>query len=64
MLVTAEIGFYRKIQTSVNSIVGYTTDAMSITNADKPYVYLSTTIKELENKRRILFYKMTRYSML
>lgn len=62
--MTAEIGFYRKVQGSVNSIVGYTTDALSVTNADKPYIYLGATIKELENKRRMLFYKMTRYSIL
>ena len=36
-LTTAELSFYRKVQSDVNRIVGYSTDAMSITNADKPY---------------------------
>lgn len=64
MLVTAEIGFYRKVQTDVNNIVGYTTDALSVTNADKPFQYIGATVRELENKRRVLYYKMTRFSML
>ena len=64
VLTTAEIGFFRLVQTNVNNIVGYTTDALSITNADKPYQYISTTLKELEAKRRIYYYKMTRYTLL
>ena len=40
-LTTAEIAFYRKVQSDVNRIVGYSTDAMSITNADKPYANIS-----------------------
>lgn len=64
VLLSAEIGFYRMVQSNVNNIVGYTTDALSVTNADKPYQYLSTTIKEMENKRRVIYYKMTRFNML
>ena len=64
VLTTAEIGFYRRVQSDVNRIVGYTTDAMSITNADKPYANISQTIAELTNRQRILYYKMTRYTML
>lgn len=64
VLLTAEIAFYRKVQTDVNNIVGYTTDALSVTNADKPFQYISATIRELENRRRVLYYKMTRFSML
>ena len=48
----------------MNRIVGYTTDAMSITNADKPYANISQTIAELLNRQRILYYKMTRFTLL
>ena len=64
MLTTAEIGFYRRVQSDVNRIVGYSTDAMSITNADKPYANISQTIAELSNRQRILYYKMTRFVLL
>ncbi len=64
ILTTAEIGFYRKIQSDVNRIVGYSTDAMTITNADKPYANISQTIAELLNRQRVLYYKMTRYAFL
>ena len=46
VLTTAEIGFYRRVQSDVNRIIGYSTDAMTITNADKPYANLSQTIAE------------------
>lgn len=63
-LTTAELSFYRKVQSDVNRIVGYSTDAMSITNADKPYANISQTIAELSNRQRILYYKMTRFVLL
>lgn len=46
VLTTAEIGFYRKVQSDVNRIIGYSTDAMTVTNADKPYANLSQTLTE------------------
>ena len=46
VLTTAEIGFYRRVQSDVNRVIGYSTDAMTITNADKPYANLSQTIAE------------------
>ena len=64
VLTTAEIGFYRRVQSDVNRIVGYSTDAMTITNADKPYANISQTVNELLNRQRILYYKMTRYVLL
>jgi len=64
VLTTAEIGFYRRVQSDVNRIVGYSTDAMTITNADKPYANISQTVNELLNRQRILYYKMTRFVML
>lgn len=64
VLTTGEIGFYRRVQSDVNRIVGYSTDAMTITNADKPYANISQTISELLNRQRILYYKMTRFVLL
>ena len=64
VLTTAEIGFYRRVQSDVNRIVGYSTDAMTITNADKPYANIGQTVNELLNRQRILYYKMTRYVLL
>ena len=64
LLITAEIGFFRLVQTDVNNLFGYATDAMTITNADKPYSNLAATIAELEQKRRTLYYKMVRYNLL
>ena len=62
VLLVAQITFFKRVQSDVNNIVGYTTDALSVTNADKPYAHLQDTIMNLENERRILFYKMTNYS--
>lgn len=62
VLIVAQIAFFKKVQSDVNNIVGYTTDALSVTNADKPYAHLQDTIGNLENERRIVFYKMTSYS--
>ena len=64
VLTTAEIGFSRRVQSDVNRIVGYSTDAMTITNADKPYANISQTVNELLNRQRILYYKMTRFVLL
>ena len=64
VLTTAEINFYRKVQNDVNRIVGYSTDAMTITNADKPYANISQTVAELTARQRVLYYKMTRYTLL
>ncbi len=49
----AQLSFYHKVRADVNRIVGYSTDAMSITNADKPYANISQTIAELSNRQRM-----------
>lgn len=62
--LSAKIAFFRKVQTDVNNIVGYTTDALTVTNADKPYINLASTIEELEKERRLVYYKMIRYALM
>lgn len=60
----AEIEFFKQVQTDVNNIVGYTTDALTVTNADKPYQNLSQTIERLEQDLRQIFYTMIRHAYL
>lgn len=57
-MIMAQIAFFNKVKTDVNNIVSYTTDALSITNADKPYANLKDSISELERERHNVFYKM------
>lgn len=64
VLLTAQISFFKKVQSDVNNIVSYSTDALTVTSADKPYAHLQDTIGELENERRIVFYKMSRFACL
>ena len=60
----AKIEFFKRIQTDVNNIVGYTTDALTVTNADKPYQNLAQTIEGLEKELRQIFYTMIRHAYL
>lgn len=66
MVVTmyAQVLFLRKVQASVSAIVGYTTDALSVTNADKPYQYIKQSIDVLMGEVRRVFYKMVQYNTL
>lgn len=63
VLLLAKIAFFKKVQSDVNNIVGYTTDALTVTNADKPYAHLQDTIADLDKERRIVYYKMVRYCL-
>lgn len=63
ILLLAKISFFKRVQSDVNNIVGYTTDALTVTNADKPYAHLQDTIADLDKERRIVYYKMVRYCL-
>lgn len=63
ILCLCRLEFFKRVQTDVNNAFGYTTDALSVTNADKPYANLKNTIEDLEHERRILFNKMVRYTL-
>ena len=63
VMLICQILFFKKVQASVNNIVGYTTNALTVTGADKPYTHIQDTIANLENERRIVYYKMCRYTM-
>ena len=64
ILLAAQIEFYRMVQADVNNIVGYTTDALTVTNSDKPYTNLADTIKGLEARYQSAIYKHVRYMYL
>ena len=61
--ICSQINFFRKVQSDVNNRFGYSTDALTVTNADKPYANLKDTIGNLDNDRRIIYYKMVRYTL-
>ena len=64
VLVTAEIKFYQKVQTSVNQQTSYTTDAMALTHGDKPFANQQQTIDDAKNRQKMYWYKMIRYHLL
>ena len=57
------MNFFSKVQSDVNNRFGYSTDALTVTNADKPYANLKDTLDKLDNERRIIYYKMVRYTL-
>ena len=61
VLLIAEKAFLQIIQKDVNIITSYTTNALSVTGADKPYAHLADSIDKLEWQRRELLYRMIRY---
>ena len=63
VLICSQIEFFSKVQTDVNNSFGWSTDAMTVTNADKPYANLKDTLHKLENDRRITYFKMGRFTI-
>ena len=59
----SQMNFFSKVQSDVNNTFGYSTDALTVTNADKPYANLKDTLDKLDNERRIVYYKMVRYTL-
>lgn len=63
IMILAQMEFFKMIRASVNQMVSYTTDALSVTQGDKPYANITGTLNELENERRIVYYKMVPYTI-
>ena len=63
VLIMAQMRFFQIVRASVNEMVSYTTNALSVTQGDKPYQNITGTLNELENERRILYYKMVRFAL-
>ena len=61
--ICSQMNFFSKVQSDVNNTCGYSTDALTVTNEDKPYANLKNTLEELDNERRIIYYKMVRYTL-
>lgn len=64
VLCKAQVGIFGKVRAQYNDLLGYTTNALTVTNADKPYTYITGTIEELEADMRRYYYKMVRFSHL
>ena len=60
----AEMAVYSKVRTQYTELLGYTTNALTVTNADKPYAYMTGSINELKKRLELYYYKMVRYSHL
>lgn len=60
----AEMTVYQKVRTQYTDLLGYTTNALTVTNADKPYAYMTGTIDELKKRLELYYYKMVRFSHL
>lgn len=58
ILLKAHLNFYKMIQADVNNIVGYSTDSLTVTNADKPYANISSEMTRIENRLVDLFFKV------
>ena len=58
VLLWAQKGFYEYVANGVNDLFGYTTDAISVTNADKPYANISNTLNKIESEIRTIYLKM------
>ena len=63
VMLCAQINFFKRVQTDVNNVTSYSTNAITVTGADKPYAHLKDTIDDLERRRRELYYRMVRYTM-
>jgi hypothetical protein len=59
VLIESEILFKEQVKEHVSALVGYTTDALSITKSDQPYRNLKDDIADLERRLVLLFFKMT-----
>lgn len=64
VLCYAQMEIFKKVRTQYTELLGYTTNALSVTNADKPYAYVTTTINELSSQLKVYYYKMVRFSHL
>jgi len=63
VLVCSNIEFFKQLQGKFNDNVSYSTDAISVANADKPYLNIKDSVEKLEDERRITYYKMVRYAI-
>lgn len=61
IIICAKINFFDMVKASLDQMVSYTTNALSITGGDKPYKNIKETRNELEAERIRTFNKMDRF---
>lgn len=57
-VVASEIEFFKSIRNWWNTLISYTTDALTVSNAFKPFDFLNLTIEQKEQRLQELFYKL------
>ena len=60
-VLASEIVFFEQLICGWNDLVGYTTNALAITHADKPFQNIEKILDRKNKKLINLFYKMTDY---
>jgi hypothetical protein len=63
-VVASEIEFFKSIRNWWNILISYTTDALTVSNAFKPFDFLNLTIEQKENRLLELFYKLPNTSTM
>jgi hypothetical protein len=63
-VLASEIIFYEWLICDWNDLVSYTTNALTVANANKPYENFEKIIEKKQNQLVNLFYKMTEYTSM
>ena len=64
VLLEAQIEFYKSVQSNVDDLVSYSTDAMTVAHGDRPYKNIGETLDRLEKNQNDVWVRMTRYNQL
>lgn len=64
ILLEGEIAFYNLALSGVDDLQGYTTDAMSVSHADRPYKNIKATIEDRQTKQAVVWTRMVRFNQL
>lgn len=64
ILATATLFFWLKASSSVSEQESYSTDAMAVTNGDKPFKNLTQLANSAREWQKQMWHKMSRYNML
>lgn len=63
VIVTAHLNFIDKVKQSVDDMTSYSTDAMTVTQGDKPFANMDNMSKALSREQDRIWYKMIRYHL-
>ena len=64
VIMTAELDFYKKVQSQYDGMTSYTTDAMAVTHGDAPFKNLQSKIDGAKKERDVVWWRMVRYNLL